>query len=128
VERTGCVEAATNTLAHKFPNVKFVTIAYTSAINNWPSENLPTIFLYRNGRLQEEFIRLNPKITADEIEWILAEYGILRTELGEPPKCDENTQHSQTPRYGGPSPLGGSLAKLEIRRHPSDDDDSESTK
>lgn len=124
VERTGCIEGAANTLAPKFPSVKFVTIPSTSAIADWPNENLPTIFLYRDGSLQKELIRLNTNITADELEWTLSQYGVVETELEEPPSPSRKESHSFSPRYGGSSIFGGSLAQLETRRNESDDDDS----
>lgn len=130
VERTGCVEAAANNLAPKFPSVKFVTIPSTSAIANWPNENLPTVFLYRKGSLQKEFIRLDPTITPNQLEWNLAECGVLETELEEPPTSAHRfTTHTQSHRYGcGSSIFGGSLTQLETRRNESDEDeDSDGT-
>ena len=127
VERTGCVEGAANTLAPKFPSVKFITIPSTSAIANWPNENLPTVFLYRNGSLQKELIRLNTNITANELEWTLSQCGVVETELEEPPTSTRKEFQSLSPRYGGSSMFGGSLAQLETRRHESDDEDSEAS-
>jgi len=125
VERTGCVEATVSKLAPKFPGVKFVTIPSTAAISDWPNENLPTIFLYRDGKLQKEFIRLKRTITADELEWDLAECGVLETDMEEPPATGREEVTSRA--YGGSSIFGGSLAQLQTRRHESDDEDSDGT-
>ena len=38
-----------DTLAVKFPNVKFVKIVASRCIENYPDRNVPTIFVYRNG-------------------------------------------------------------------------------
>ncbi len=38
-------------LAPKFPETKFVRIRSTHAIENWPTKNLPTVFVYQNGDL-----------------------------------------------------------------------------
>ena len=45
-------------LSKKFMKVKFLKIRSTSAIENWPDKNLPTIFLYHNGELAHQLITL----------------------------------------------------------------------
>ena len=125
VERTGCVEEAIHKLAPKFPSVKFVSIPSTAAIADWPDENLPTVFLYRDGKLQRQFIRMRPTITSDELEWDLAECGVLETVLDEPPAADRKQSHSSAVSYGRSSIFGGSLAQLETRQYENDDEVSD---
>lgn len=123
VERTGCVEAAVHSLAPKFPTTKFVSIPSSAAIANWPDKNLPTVFLYRNGKLQRELIRLETNITADALEWDLAQNGVLETDLEERPSIGGNNDNVRGgSSYGGSSIFGGQMAQLATRAHESDDD------
>jgi hypothetical protein len=122
VERTGCVEAAIHKLASKFPSVKFVTIPSTAAIANWPNGNLPTVFVYRHGKLQKEFIRLKTTITADELEWDLAECNVLETDLDERPSPLKTSREEAGSRVFN-SVFGGTMAQLETRRYDESDDD-----
>ena len=127
VERTWCIEEAVNKLATNFPSIKFFTIPSNAAIADWPSDNLPTVFLYRNGNLQKELIRLKGTITADELEWDLAECGVLETELEYASAVDREEVYCGARNYSGLSVFGGSLAQLETRRNESDEDDSDGT-
>ncbi len=45
-------------LAAKFMKVKFLKIRSTSAIENWPEKNLPTIFAYNEGELKSQVLTL----------------------------------------------------------------------
>jgi hypothetical protein len=47
------------------------------AIANWPDENLPSIFLYRHGKMQREIVRMNPETNEEGLEDILREAGVL---------------------------------------------------
>ena len=91
------VEDAMHRLAERFPHVKFVSIPSTSAIENWPSHNLPTIFLYKDGSMQHQLIGLQELggMSDNRLEWILAKsYGILDTSLSnEPPKSVQDKHH-----------------------------------
>lgn len=42
----------------KFRDVKFVKIRSAQAIENWPELNLPTLFVYHKGVLQQQMITL----------------------------------------------------------------------
>lgn len=128
VERTGCVESAATKLARKFPSIKFVTIPSTAAIADWPDENLPTVFLYRNGKLQKELIRIKRAITCEELEWQLAEASVVETDMEEPPTDTREEDYSRSRKVVGSSSIfGGSLSQLETRRYESDDEDSDGT-
>lgn len=76
-ERTGCLEQAIHVLAAIHRSVKFVFIAAHSAIPNWPTQNLPSLFLYRDGRMQHELLRLPIAITESQLEEILRDKDII---------------------------------------------------
>jgi len=44
-----------NHLARKFPATKFVKSISTTCIPNYPDSNLPTIFIYYEGDLKQQF-------------------------------------------------------------------------
>jgi hypothetical protein len=54
----GVMENVMIQLAKKFMKVKFLKIRSTSAIENWPESNLPTIFVYHDGELQDQLLTL----------------------------------------------------------------------
>jgi hypothetical protein len=76
-ERTGRVEQAVRQLAGDYRKTKFILIPSRSAIPNWPDSNLPSIFLYRHGKMQSELLRLSPETNVDELEETLRESGVL---------------------------------------------------
>jgi len=43
-------------LAAKFPATKFLKSVSSVCIPNYPDKNLPTVFVYRDGELQKQFI------------------------------------------------------------------------
>lgn len=45
-----------NNLARKFPATKFVKSISTTCIPNYPDSNLPTIFIYFEGELKQQFV------------------------------------------------------------------------
>jgi len=45
-----------NNLARKFPATKFVKSISTTCIPNYPDSNLPTIFIYYEGDLKQQFV------------------------------------------------------------------------
>jgi len=45
-----------NHLARKFPATKFVKSISTPCIPNYPDSNLPTIFIYYEGDLKQQFV------------------------------------------------------------------------
>jgi hypothetical protein len=76
-ERTGRVEQAVRQLAEDYRTTKFILIPSRSAIPNWPDSNLPSIFLYRHGKMQSELLRLSPETNVEELEETLQESGVL---------------------------------------------------
>jgi hypothetical protein len=77
-------------LADRFQDIKFVSIPSNSAVENWPVENLPTLFCYRFGKLQHQLIGIGALggsgVNCERVEWRLAKLGILETELEEDPE------------------------------------------
>lgn len=84
------VEEITRNLADKFVHVKFISIPSTSAIDNWPPENLPTLFCYRYGKMQHQLVGIHAMggagVNAGRLEWRLARLGVLPVELEEDPR------------------------------------------
>lgn len=76
-ERTGRVEQAVRQLAGDYRKTKFILIPSRSAIPNWPDSNLPSIFLYRHGKMQSELLRLSPETNVEELEEALRVSGVL---------------------------------------------------
>ncbi|XP_055328183.1 phosducin-like protein 3 [Paramacrobiotus metropolitanus] len=83
-------------LAPKFPDVKFVKSIATTCVPNFPDASLPAIFIYFEGDLkrqivgQLEFGGLN--LTEQGLEWILAQEGVLKTELTSDPRLTANNR------------------------------------
>ncbi|KAL3776322.1 hypothetical protein HJC23_011647 [Cyclotella cryptica] len=116
-------------LADRFEGIKFVSIPSNSAIENWPAENLPTLFCYRFGKLQHQLIGIGAfggsGVNLERVEWRLAKLGVLETELEEDPKPSNRTSCStRSNSYTGmtSSAFGGTGCRLATRR---EDDESD---
>lgn len=72
---TGPTEAAIAALATHCPSIQFVTIPSHSAIEHWPDANLPSIFLYRHGKMTRELIRMKRHCTPLQLLEELASSG-----------------------------------------------------
>lgn len=89
VEECSLLSRCMDALAAQFKAVKFVKIKATEAIPNWPESKCPCILLYTKGDMVKELIgpglfggsRMTPK----SVEWGLAAFGVLETELEENP-------------------------------------------
>lgn len=78
-----------NTLAIKFPMVKFIKSLAGLCIPNYPDQNLPTIFIYHNGELKHQFIGSNcftPGLKQNELEWMLSGTGAIKTDIEKDPR------------------------------------------
>ncbi|VVC25159.1 Hypothetical protein CINCED_3A015834 [Cinara cedri] len=78
-----------NNLARKFPATKFVKSISTTCIPNYPDSNLPTIFIYHEGDLKQQFA--GPRLfslttTQDEFEWMLGQTGAVQTTIKDNPR------------------------------------------
>lgn len=72
-------------LANKFPMVKFLKSISTTCIPNYPDKNLPTIFVYFENVLKHqiigplEFNGMNFKL--EDFEWRLHRFGVIKSTL-----------------------------------------------
>ncbi|KAG5176960.1 thioredoxin-like protein [Tribonema minus] len=119
------MEAALRSVAARFPEVKFVRIRSTQAVENWPDANLPTLFVYRGGALARQLITAaalgGKRMTADDLEWYLAQQGIVETELeGDPREGGGGGANVINVRRRG-APVAAA-ARREARRRDSDGD------
>lgn len=76
-ERTGVVETSVRKVAETTPTVSFVMIPAHSAIANWPVANLPSLFLYRDGKMQHELVRLRADLSPEDLRGILHQVGAM---------------------------------------------------
>jgi Phosducin len=79
-----------NELAVQFPTVKFLRSIGQTCIANFPEKNLPAIFIYHNGQLKKQFLGSlelrGPKLTKDELEFMLGQIGAIQTEIKDDPR------------------------------------------
>jgi len=77
-------------LAMKNPTVKFLKAISTTCIPNYPDRNLPTIFVYHEGKMEAQlagphnFRGMN--MTAEEFEYLLGKTGAIKTEITSDPR------------------------------------------
>lgn len=87
-------------LAKKFPCTKFLKSVSTTCIPNYPDKHLPTIFVYYEEDMKKQFVGplvyggMNLKV--DELEWMLAEAGAVKTELEDDPRKKHKIQDFMT--------------------------------
>jgi hypothetical protein len=72
-ERTARMEQAIHELSRIHVHTKFVLIPSHRAIANWPEANLPSLFLYKDGTMQHELLRLPVNISLEDLEDRLTE-------------------------------------------------------
>jgi len=79
-----------NILAVKNRTVKFVKSISTTCIPNYPDKNLPTIFIYFEGELKQQFVGplefRGPNLTQDEFEYLIGKTGAIETDIKEDPR------------------------------------------
>lgn len=77
-------------LATKFPATKFLKSIATTCIANYPERNVPTIFVYFEGKMKRQFVGeidlRGPNVTLEEMEYILGKEGAIPTEITEDPR------------------------------------------
>jgi hypothetical protein len=83
VNRTGRTEAAVQELATLCTSIKFVTIPSSAAIENWPQEHLPTLFAYRHGKMQHQFVSMPIQCNAEDLYQLLKLKGVVGEEKDE---------------------------------------------
>ncbi|KAK4468075.1 hypothetical protein MN116_008248 [Schistosoma mekongi] len=76
-------------LAQKFPKVKFLRGEASLCIQNYPSNNLPSILIYKSGDLKEQLVGPDAvggdTVTVKQLEWHLAKLGVLESKLTKDP-------------------------------------------
>jgi len=79
-------------LAGKFSEVKWISIPSKSAIENWPDDNLPTLFCYRQGKMQCQLVGLGDfgNLNADSLEFKLGNMGVVESDLEMNPEAMNN--------------------------------------
>ena len=64
-------------------------IVSTDCVENFPDAKVPTVLLYKGGTVQHSLSTHapwgSPHPTADQVEWVLAQHEVVRTELEESP-------------------------------------------
>nr|XP_015200898.1 PREDICTED: phosducin-like protein 2 isoform X1 [Lepisosteus oculatus] len=79
-------------LAQRFPETKFLRIMADSCIPNYPDRHLPTVFLYRTGRIHASLIGEaqcgGRNMLEEDLEWILAAVGAVPAERPGPLRED----------------------------------------
>lgn len=72
-------------LAKKFGDVKFLQIESNECIPGYPDANLPTLLCYRDDDLVGQCVGATAfggtSFAVDDIEWELAQMGVLQTEM-----------------------------------------------
>ncbi|GCA63768.1 hypothetical protein KIPB_011823, partial [Kipferlia bialata] len=85
-------------LSHKFGHVKFLAIKATDAIKNYPDHNCPTLVLYKDGKCLRQLVGTRAvggrSVSADELEWMLAEQEMIKTDLEKDPRQQTATASS----------------------------------
>jgi len=77
-------------LAAKFPSTKFIKSISTTCIPNYPDKNLPTLFVYFEGALKEQFVGpivlRGMKLTVEELEFMLGKAGAVDSKIKKDPR------------------------------------------
>eukprot|EP00698_Gefionella_okellyi_P020511 TRINITY_DN6447_c0_g1_i1.p1 TRINITY_DN6447_c0_g1~~TRINITY_DN6447_c0_g1_i1.p1 ORF type:complete len:240 (-),score=59.82 TRINITY_DN6447_c0_g1_i1:634-1353(-) len=82
---------ALTALARRFRAVKFVKIIGDRCIEKYPDSAMPTLVIYHEGVMVKQIVGVEPfgglKMNDQDLEWHLAQIGVLQTELTEPPRA-----------------------------------------
>jgi len=77
-------------LARRFPAVKFMRGVAAEVIPNFPDTSTPAVLLYKDRECQKQLLGLEHWggrcCNAEIIEWVLADLGVVSTELQEDPR------------------------------------------
>ncbi|XP_046396761.1 viral IAP-associated factor homolog [Ischnura elegans] len=77
-------------LATKFPATKFLKSVSTTCIPNYPDRNLPTLFIYFEGKMKSQLVGptalRGTSLTMDELEWLLGQSGAVESTIKEDPR------------------------------------------
>jgi len=79
-----------SSMARKYPMTKFLKSISTTCIPNFPDANLPTIFIYKDGNMEKQYVGpielRGMKLTEPEFEWMLGKVGAVPTKIKNDPK------------------------------------------
>lgn len=79
-------------MAVKFPTVKFIKSVSTTCIPNYPDRNLPTVFVYYQNDMKKQFIGPlafnGMNLKQDDFEWMLHRAGAVSSTLSRDPNRD----------------------------------------
>jgi hypothetical protein len=96
------MEQTLRRLAAKKRATKFLRIQATNCIENYPDTHVPTLLLYRSGECLATLVGLAPfgglGMTIADLEWGLAERGVVETEMEQAPVKRALTKHEKTNR------------------------------
>ncbi|CAL8081853.1 unnamed protein product [Calicophoron daubneyi] len=83
------IDSYLRVLARRFPYVKFMRGESCLCIPNYPETNLPSMLIYHEGQLVDQMIGIDAlggkSVTAEGLEWRLAQIGVLKSDLTEDP-------------------------------------------
>jgi len=77
-------------LSAKFPTTKFIKSISTVCIPNYPDQNLPTLFVYFEGVMKDQFVGpivlRGMKLTVEELEFMLGRAGAVPSSIKKDPR------------------------------------------
>jgi hypothetical protein len=86
------------TIAARKKDVKFLKIVATDCIEDYPDRNCPTLIAYHEGKMQKQFVGLSDfggkKMVADDLEFVLAQFGVCETDIETNPRITETIKVS----------------------------------
>eukprot|EP00051_Salpingoeca_urceolata_P027284 m.480814 g.480814 ORF g.480814 m.480814 type:complete len:239 (+) comp21959_c0_seq1:132-848(+) len=79
-------------LAPKFPTTKFVQSVATNCIPNYPDKNVPTVFVYYEDEMKQQWIGAHHfgglKMTEKSVEYVLGKCGAVKTDIEDDPRIE----------------------------------------
>uniref|UniRef100_A0A0A9YM23 Phosducin-like protein 2 n=1 Tax=Lygus hesperus TaxID=30085 RepID=A0A0A9YM23_LYGHE len=77
-------------LSTRFTHTIFTKMVASEAIARFPPQDAPAVLCYKDGVKVAQFVQLRafhgPSTTADDVEWALAQLGIVSSEMVEDPR------------------------------------------
>lgn len=126
--------------AKKFPAVKFMHGKATEIVENYPDHSVPTVLIYKNQDCVRQVVGAREwgdgGITAETVEWVLADIGVVETDMEEDPRTksapavstglsathrrrrddDSNSEDDEEERFGGDRCYASNRIGANIRR------------
>ena len=77
-------------MATKYPHVKFLKIQATNCVTNFRDQDVPSIFIYKDGEMFKKFLPApfyfgGSQMNWKKVEWIFNSLGVIKTDLVEDP-------------------------------------------